>query len=507
MSDTCDLFIIGGGINGVGIARDAAGRGLKVILVEKNDLASATSSNSSKLIHGGLRYLEHYEFGLVRESLQERERLWKIAPHLIRPLRFLLPFHKELRPAFILRIGLFIYDYIGGRKLLPASKSVKFTGSPLGTPLHEGFVKGFEYSDCWVDDARLVVLNAISAFEQSAQILTRHTFTSAKREGNHWKISVIGPDGKEGQIIAKAIVNAAGPWVTEALDACARAKPSTSKTKLVKGSHIIVPKLYNHDRAYTFQSGDNRIIFAIPYENNYTLIGTTDTPYKTDPSKAEADSTEVDYLCMLASTYFKQDIIPSDVVWSYSGVRPLYDDGTSEASQATRDYVLEIDTQDGSLPILSVFGGKITTYRRLAEDALAKLAPIMGFRKKGWTGTVSLPGGDLGHWQDPTRAFDDFKAELRLKAPWLPNHVHDRLARSYGTRVFDLLGGVTNLKDMGQDFGAGLYAREIEFLKTHEWAITAEDILWRRSKLGLHMSEAERQAVKDYVGCYSETNE
>lgn len=499
MQTHSDIFIVGGGINGVGIARDAAGRGLSVTLVEQADLAGATSSASSKLIHGGLRYLENYEFGLVRESLMERETLWKIAPHIITPLRFVLPHHKGLRPAFVLRLGLFLYDHIGGRKLLPPTKRINLAKHVLGEPLADGFKLGFEYSDCWVDDARLVVLNAIGAAEMGAEIHTRHSFVGAKREDGQWHIRVQTEDGETVGVTANMLVNAAGPWVDKVIGACKLTRKNRGSVRLVKGSHIVVPKLYGHSRAYTFQNADGRVIFAIPYQGDYTLVGTTDTPFDTDPRTAAADDGEIKYLCEAASEYFKAPLKPNDVVWSYSGVRPLYDDGAKNASKATRDYVLELMAPDGLPPLLNIYGGKVTTYRRLAEEVLEKLEPYADYKKGPWTSDASLPGGDLPGRADPAKALEDFSAELAKKVPWLPSDLCLRLAASYGTRVHALLEGATSLKDLGEHFGAGLYAREIEFLQRAEWAYTAEDILWRRSKLGLHMTETQRQRVADWL--------
>lgn len=494
-----DIFIIGGGINGVGIARDAAGRGLSVTLVEQADLAGATSSASSKLIHGGLRYLENYEFGLVRESLMERETLWKIAPHIITPLRFVLPHHKGLRPAFILRLGLFLYDHIGGRKLLPPTKRINLAKDQLGGPLSDVFKLGFEYSDCWVDDARLVVLNAVSAAELGAEIHTRHSFIGAERKDGRWHIKVKADSGETYEVTADMLVNAAGPWVDKTLGACKLTLKNKGSVRLVKGSHIVLPKLYGHSRAYTFQNSDGRVIFAIPYQGDYTLVGTTDTPFDTDPRTAAADDGEIQYLCAAASEYFKASLKSDDVVWSYSGVRPLYDDGSESASKATRDYVLELLAPEGMSPILSIYGGKVTTYRRLAEEVLEKLEPYADYKKGSWTADTPLPGGGLPGGNDPAKALEDFTADLAEKAGWLPPPLCQRLAASYGTRVHELLGGATSLEDMGEHFGAGLYAKEIEFLQRTEWAQTAEDILWRRSKLGLHMTEAQRQRVAAWL--------
>ncbi len=499
MQTHSDIFIVGGGINGVGIARDAAGRGLSVTLVEQADLAGATSSASSKLIHGGLRYLEHYEFGLVRHSLMERETLWRIAPHIITPLRFVLPHHKGLRPAFILRLGLFLYDHIGGRKLLPPTKRINLRKDALGVPLADGFKLGFEYSDCWVDDARLVVFNAIGAAELGAEIHTRYSFVGAERRGGRWHIRVQTNDGEVVDVTAGMLVNAAGPWIDKVISACKLKLKNKGSVRLVKGIHIVVPKLYGHSRAYTFQNADGRVIFAIPYQGDYTLVGTTDTPFDTDPRTAAADDDEIKYLCEAVSEYFKTPLKPNDVVWSYSGVRPLYDDGAKNASKATRDYVLELMAPEGLPPLLNIYGGKVTTYRRLAEEVLEKLEPYADYKRGPWTSDASLPGGDLPGCADPAKALEDFTAELAKKVPWLPPGLCQRLATSYGTRVHALLEGTASLKDMGEHFGVGLYAREIEFLQRTEWAQSADDILWRRSKLGLHMTEAQRQRVADWL--------
>lgn len=493
------MFIIGGGINGVGVARDAAGRGLSVMLVEQGDLAGATSSASSKLVHGGLRYLENYEFGLVHESLMERERLWKIAPHIITPLRFVLPHHKGLRPAFILRLGLFLYDHIGGRKLLPPTKRLNLRKHKVGEGLADEFSVGFEYSDCWVDDARLVVLNAMGAQELGADILTRHTFLNARRDKGKWLVSVKSDTGEIKEITTSILVNAAGPWVDKTLAGCDGRQQNKGSVRLVKGSHIVVPKLFDHDRAYTFQNADGRVVFAIPYEQDYTLVGTTDTPFEGDPYSATADDAEVEYLCTAVSEYFAQPIAPSQVAWHYSGVRPLYDDGAESASKATRDYVLDLDAPDGDAPILSIYGGKVTTYRRLAEEVLEKLEPYAAFDKGPWTDGTPLPGGDLPGREKPGEALTDFIAHVATAYPWLDEANAERLACAYGTRVHDLLAGAQSVKDMGRDFGAGLYEREVKYLRENEWACTADDILWRRSKRGLHMTLAERDAFADWL--------
>jgi glycerol-3-phosphate dehydrogenase len=498
MSDgVADLLVVGGGINGTGIARDAVGRGLSVTLVEQDDLASGTSSWSTKLIHGGLRYLEFYEFRLVREALIEREVLWAIAPHIIRPLRFVLPHHKGLRPAWMLRLGLFLYDHLGGRKRLPVTRTLDLTTDITGKPLRPGYSKGFEYSDCGVDDARLVVLNARDAADRGATILTRTRSVAAERANDRWRVTVEDRiTGAQQVITARALVNAAGPWVEQFLTNGVHAK-APAKVRLVQGSHIVVPKLYDHDRAYIFQNADNRIIFAIPYEGAFTLIGTTDQDYHGDPKDVAATPEEIAYLCAAASEYFTTAITPADVVWTYSGVRPLYDDGASAAQEATRDYVLHRDGGAGEAPIVSVFGGKITTYRRLAMSALDLLAsdlPQLN-SKAGWTADMPLPGGDF-----PVDTVSSVAEALRRSHPALDTAMIDRLAHAYGTRAQTILKGVETPTDMGRAFGAGLTEREIGYLVDQEWARTADDVLWRRSKLGLHMNAAEREAVKGHMG-------
>lgn len=501
MQDIFDLAIIGGGINGCGIARDAAGRGLSVHLSEMNDIASGTSSWSTKLIHGGLRYLEYYEFRLVREALIERERLWKIAPHIIRPLRFVLPHHKGLRPAWLLRLGLFLYDHIGGRKLLPATRTIDLGADAAGAPLKPGlFAKGFEYSDCWVDDARLVALNARDAAARGAVIATRTKVAAAMRESGIWRLDLVDQETDESRTIrARALVNAAGPWVADVLTGALRSN-SKAKVRQVQGSHIVVPRIFEHDRAYIFQNADGRIIFAIPYEQDFTLIGTTDQDYHDDPAKVAITPGEIDYLCAAASEYFARPVRPEHVVWTYSGVRPLYDDGASEAKAATRDYVFEMETPMGEAPLLSIFGGKITTYRRLAEEALERLAPCFKGRmsaQEGWTAREPLPGGAF-----EAGGTDGLAAALRREHPFLSERQALRLARSYGLEARAFLGGAQSAEDLGRGFAAGLTEAEIRHLMTAEWARTAEDVLWRRSKLGLHMTQAERddvaQAMEDW---------
>lgn len=493
-----DLAIVGGGINGCGIARDAAGRGQSVFLCEMNDLASGTSSWSTKLIHGGLRYLENYEFRLVREALIEREVLWQIAPHIIQPLRFVLPHHDGLRPRWLLRLGLFLYDHLGGRKRLPPTRSLDLRRDETGKPLVPGrFTSGFEYSDCFVDDARLVVLNARDAADRGAIIRTRTKATEIKQADGVWQITIDNDDfHTRGTIKARALINAGGPWVEEVLSRGAGVN-ARARVRLVQGSHIVVPRLYDHDRAYIFQNADGRIVFAIPYRNDFTLIGTTDRDYEGDPAKVVATPDEIAYLCTSVSEYFARPVSPENVVWAYAGVRPLYDDGVSEAKTTTRDYVFELDTP-GGLPLLSIFGGKITTYRRLAEEALERLAPYLGGNEKeGWTATAPLPGGDLDVASMPA-----LTSELSRDHPFLEHAHAARLANAYGTHARRLLGTAKVASDLGQSFGASLTEAEVKYLIAHEWAMTAEDVIWRRSKLGLRLSAAEVATLGDWIGAY-----
>ena len=482
-SDAADLLVVGGGINGAGIARDAAGRGLKVVLCEQDDLGSHTSSASSKLIHGGLRYLEYYEFRLVREALIEREVLLRAAPHIIWPLRFVLPHSPEQRPVWMIRVGLFMYDHLGGRDKLPGSSKLDLRRDPAGAPLKEHVTTGFAYADCWVEDSRLVVLNAIDAAERGAEILTRTRCTSARRDGGAWVVVLEDRAGGRREMRARVIVNAAGPWVSRFLIDHVDL-PALNKVRLVKGSHIVVPKLFDHGSPYSLQNPDKRIVFAIPYERDYTLIGTTDADYEGDPSAVAAQPQEAEYLCTSINRYFKRQIRPEDVVWSYAGVRPLFDDSRSDASAVTRDYVFDLDAGDGKPAIFSVFGGKITTYRRLAEHAMEKLKPVMGFEAGPWTGAAPLPGGDM-----PNADFDAFLERVRADHPWLPPTLAKRYARAYGTRLATLLGPARSLDDLGEHFGDDLYGREVDYLLKHEFARTDEDILWRRSKLRLHLGD------------------
>ncbi|WP_404713219.1 glycerol-3-phosphate dehydrogenase [Sphingomonas sp. MMS24-J13] len=474
-----DLLIIGGGVNGCGIARDAAGRGLSVLLVERDDLAAHTSSASTKLIHGGLRYLEYYEFRLVREALAEREVILGIAPHLVKPMRFVMPLVEDMRPAWMIRTGLFLYDHIGGRTSLPKSEGVRLEGTPWGAGLKH-IERGFVYSDAWVDDARLVALNAISAAEKGATIRTRTGFTGAKREGDRWIATL--DDGTN--VSARAIVNTAGPWVSRVLGELEGAHAELPP-RLVKGSHIIVPRMYEGEHSYILQNDDKRIIFAIPYERDFTVIGTTDKPFEGDPSAPQIDQDEIDYLCASINRYFEKPIGAGDIVRSYSGVRPLFDDGEENASAVTRDYVLKLGTSEGP-QVLSAFGGKITTYRRLAEHALEKLEPFLPTMGKSWTGAAPLPGGDL-----PGGDFEAFLLMVRDRWPFLAADNAERMARAYGTRIALVLGDARELEDLG----GGLSAREVTYLATHEWARTADDVLWRRTKIGLHTGEETRAAV------------
>ena len=494
---TFDIAIIGGGVNGCGIARDAAGRGWSVYLCEKDDLASSTSSASSKLIHGGLRYLEHFEFRLVREALIEREVLWRIAPHIVWPLRFVLPHHADLRPAWLLRIGLFLYDHLGGRRLLPPTRSLRLADDPAGEPLKPEFKLGFEYSDCWAEDARLVVLNARDAADKGAVIAPRTRCLSGTREGGLWTLTVREERSRRvSKIRARALVNAGGPWVNEVLGSTLQI-PTPAAVRLVKGSHIVVRRLFQHDRCYILQNKDRRVFFVIPFERDYTLIGTTDLDYSGDLDEVQISPEEIDYLCSAASSYFRAPVTADQVVWSYSGVRPLYDDGASEAQEATRDYVLKLDASEDSPPLLSIFGGKITTYRRLAEAALAILSPRLPPARKaaGWTAQDALPGGDF-----PTDGFETLVSQTAARYPFLARDTVRRLVRAYGTRAERLLGGARAQSDLGRTFGADLTEAEVLYLANNEWAMSAADIVWRRSKLGLRMSEAEVQDLDAYLG-------
>jgi glycerol-3-phosphate dehydrogenase len=491
--NTVDLLIVGGGINGAGIARDAVGRGLSVLLVEQSDLASATSSASTKLIHGGLRYLEYYEFRLVREALVEREVLLRNAPHVIRPLTFVLPHEARLRPAWMIRLGLFLYDHLGGRRALPRSRTVDLRRNPVGRSLKPALTKGFSYADCWVDDARLVILNALDAKERGAEILTRTRCRSARREGPIWKVAIDSAGGPR-TLNARCLINAAGPWVASFIDSTL-ALPRRQRMRLVKGSHIVVRRLFEGEQAYILQNVDRRIVFAIPYEDEFTLIGTTDLAYEGDPARVAISKEEIDYLCRVINDHFVAKADPADVIWTYAGVRPLHDDESASASAVTRDYVLELDDAGGQAPVLSVFGGKITTFRRLAEHALEKLTPYFPEIGPRWTHAVPLPGGDI-----PGADFAAFMASVARRWPWLSHALSRRYARAYGTRIAKLLGDAKSMADLGRHFGDNLYGREVEYLKSEEWARTAEDILWRRSKLGLHVAPSTLAALEAWLG-------
>ncbi len=490
--DRCDLLVVGGGINGCGIARDAAGRGLDVVVCEQDDLASHTSSASTKLIHGGLRYLEYYEFGLVRKALQEREVLLAVAPHIMWPLRFVMPHDDHLRPVWMIRLGLFLYDHLARRVRLPASRGVDLHTHPAGAALDPRFQRGFEYSDGWVDDARLVVLNAMDARERGARVLT-HTRCEAIRRGQgEWRATLKATDGVLQELRARCVINATGPWASRFL---LRRSPVASENgvRLVKGSHIVVRALFDHPYAYIFQGPDGRIIFAIPYERDYTLIGTTDVEHADDPNVAPGvGEDEVAYLCDMTNRYFRAHITPDDVVWNYSGVRPLLNDRSPDAPSVTRDYILELDT--AGAPILSVFGGKLTTFRKLAEEVVDRIAPLLGNRQPAWTAGVPLPGGDL-----PGASFELFLGESASHWPWLPGGLRERLARAYGTRMARVLGDARCPGDLGQEVLPGLYEREIGYLLREEWARTAEDILWRRSKLGLGQAPGAAGHLDDWL--------
>ncbi|WP_254926704.1 glycerol-3-phosphate dehydrogenase [Janthinobacterium sp. PC23-8] len=495
----CDLLVVGGGINGAGIARDAAGRGLSVVLCEKDDLASHTSSASTKLIHGGLRYLEYYEFGLVRKALIEREVLLRSAPHIMWPLRFVMPHAEGQRPAWLIRAGLFLYDMLAKRELLPASSSIDLRHHPAGKPLKPQFKRGFVYSDGWVDDARLVLLNAMDAHEKGATVLTRTCCTGLAREGDHWQASLQRSDGAIVQVRARSVVNATGPWTADFLRQAAPTAQGRN-LRLIKGSHIVVKRLFDHDHAYIFQHHDGRIVFTIPYEHNFTLIGTTDLDYQGDSGKVAIDDAEISYLCELSSYYFSKPIVPADVVWTYSGVRPLVEDASAQAKAVTRDYRFELDREGA--PLLSIFGGKITTFRKLAEEAVDLLAPLLESKKGPWTAQACLPGGDVAGKLPDNRAVSGFGAfveGLQRQYGWLPAQLVARYARAYGTRIHALLDGRTGVAQMGEEVASGLYAAEIDYLRHHEWAVSAADILWRRSKLGLHLPAGSEQALDAWL--------
>jgi glycerol-3-phosphate dehydrogenase len=494
-SQSVDLLVVGGGINGAGIARDAAGRGLTVMLVERGDLAGATSSASSKLIHGGLRYLEQYEFALVRKALAEREVLLAAAPHLVSPLEFVLPQGARSRPGWMLRIGLFLYDHLGGRKRLPGSHGIDLRRHAAGRPLRPDYVHGFTYADCWTDDARLVVVNAQDAGERGAAIRTRTELVDARRDGALWRAVLRDTrTGTQDTVAARIMVNAAGPWaadVTEHRLGVAGGR----RLRLVKGSHIVVPRRVGADDAYLLQNDDGRVVFVLPFLNRFSLIGTTDVELEAMPDAVAITPAETDYLCAVVNRYFREAVAPADVVWSYAGVRPLVDDADDDPSSVTRDFLITLDAPDGAAPLLSVLGGKITTYRVLAETAMDDLSPFLPDLPGPWTEGAPLPGGDM-----PGADFEAFVAGVRQGWPWLPAALALRFARAYGTRIAVLLAGAASLADLGTDYGDGVYEAEIAYLECHEWLVTADDFLWRRSKLGLTVAPETAERIRARLG-------
>ena len=485
-----DLAIIGGGINGTGLARDAAGRGLRVLLVEMNDLASGTSSASSKLIHGGLRYLERYAFRLVREALSEREVLLRMAPHVIRPMRFLLPPLPGMRAPLLLRLGLLIYDMLGARKLLPAARTVDLTHHPLGQPLKRQFRYGFEYSDCWVDDSRLVVLNALDAAEHGANIRTRTRCTRVERRED-WEL-VLSSRGRREVATARVLVNAAGPWIGEVADTVIR-QPLRAPVRLIKGSHIVVRRRFEHECGYLLQAPDRRVVFALPFAEEFTLIGTTDENFVGDLKSPTPDSNEITYLCDAVNLYFRDKVTPDELVWSYAGVRALYDDGAGRPEDVTRDYELVLDAPYREAPLLTVYGGKITTHRRLAEAAMDRIGKFFEARPP-WTAGSALPGGDF-----PADGFYALVAEFIGRWPFLSEPHARRLVRAYGRRAERILGSAQSMDDLGTCFTGNLTSAEVRYLVENEWARTAEDVLWRRSKLGLKATAEELSALSEYI--------
>ncbi|TPE54973.1 glycerol-3-phosphate dehydrogenase [Maribrevibacterium harenarium] len=487
-----DLFVIGGGINGAGIARDAAGRGLSVALCEKDDLAQGTSSRSGKLVHGGLRYLEYYEFRLVREALIEREVLLNSASHIIWPMRFVLPHSKDDRPAWLVRLGLFLYDHLGGRKRLPGTRTLDLRRDPEGAPIKDQYTKGFEYSDCWVDDSRLVILNALDAQQKGAQVLTRTRCIAAKRQQDHWLITTENEFTKEVQTFrAKVLVNAAGPWVRNIVDDVAQSQ-SSRNIQLVKGSHIVVPKFWEGQQAYLVQNHDKRVIFINPYEDDKALIGTTDIPYKGKVEEVVADESEIEYLLAAVNRYFKENLRREDVVTSFSGVRPLFDDGQGNPSAVTRDYVFDLD-ETGNVPLLNVFGGKLTTFRKLSEHAIQKIDKFFPNMGGNWTAKATLPGGDI-----PNADFPSFVQAMKVKYSWMPRALLMHYGRHYGSLIQSIVGDAENLVGLGEHFGANLYEAEVRYLVANEWALTAEDVLTRRTKEALHLSAEQIQYFESW---------
>ena len=488
-----DLFIIGGGINGAGFARDAAGRGLNVILCEKDDLAEGTSSRSGKLVHGGLRYLEYYEFSLVRKALIEREILMNAAPHIIWPLRFVLPHSPQDRPAWLVRLGLFLYDNLGGREKLPGTRTLNLLKDPEGAAIIDTYKRGFEYSDCWVDDARLVVLNALDAAQKGAEILTRTPCISARREDDIWVIKTKNSQtGEEVEHRARVLVNAAGPWVNDVLARVAGSN-SARNVRLVKGSHIVVPKFWEGEHAYLVQNHDKRVIFINPYEGDKALIGTTDIPYEGRAEDVKTDEAEIDYLLAAVNRYFKEKLTRGNVLSEFSGVRPLFDDGQGNPSAVTRDYVFDLDKEAGA-PLLNIFGGKITTYRELAEQGMKEIDAFFPDMKKAWTEKTHLPGGDI-----PNADFEKFSEQLKSDYPWMPETLRHHYGRLYGTLISKIVGDASKLSDLGQHFGGDLYEAEARYLIAHEWAQTAEDILWRRTKHKLKLTQSQQHAFVKWL--------
>jgi glycerol-3-phosphate dehydrogenase len=483
-----DVAIIGGGINGCGIARDAAGRGLSVLLLEQGDLASGTSSASSKLIHGGIRYLESYDFRLVRESLCERELLLKNAPHLVRPMRFVIPHVASMRPAWIMKIGIRLYDFLAGSSMLPRSRALDLADDPAGAPLRMTGGLGFEYSDCVTDDARLVIANAIDARERGADIRTRTRLVSARRAGERWEL-VIAEGAKSETLSARALVNAAGPWAAHVLDTIVKVQ-SRLQMRLVKGSHIVYPRLASHERAYLMQNDDGRVVFAIPFQGKYTLIGTTDVETSGDPAQAAASAEEIQYLCRVATHFFRTPVEPSRVVWTFAGVRPLIDDGKGSASKISREYEIVSDARYGEAPLLSLIGGKLTAFRAMSEDVVDRLKDWLVMRA-AWTADVPLPGGDLD-----ARGLDGLLSDLSLSHSYLPESTAYRLASSYGRRAMSVLGDAKKIGDLGPRLAGDLHVRELDYLRRQEWARTADDVLWRRTKLGIGASASEFEAVQ-----------
>ncbi|MCH7889770.1 MAG: glycerol-3-phosphate dehydrogenase [Proteobacteria bacterium] len=491
------MLVIGGGINGAGIARDAAGRGLSVVLCEQGDLGCATSSASSKLIHGGLRYLEHYKFGLVRESLAEREVLLNNAPHLIFPLRFVLPHTASQRPAWLIRAGLFLYDHLGGRRHLPGSRRLDLATHPAGVPLRPEFTRGFAYSDCSVDDSRLVVLNALGAAELGATIRPRTRCESARRDGAEWLAALRDlRSGAQTTVRARILVNATGPWTGRVLERTIGIERG-KRPRLVKGSHIVVQRQYDGAHAYLLQNVDRRIVFVIPYERGFTLIGTTEVPFDGDPAEARIDAAETAYLCAAVGRFFTRPVTPDDVLWSFAGVRPLFDDASEDPAAVTREYVLDLDAGPEKPPLLSVFGGKITTFRKLAEEAGDMLCSVLGHDAKTWTAGVALPGGDIANAK-----FDAFADTFAKRHAWLPAALARRYARAYGTRAERVIDGAKSLADLGTEIAPGIYDAELRYLRDAEWATCAQDVLWRRSKLGLHVAPGTLDAVTAAVDAW-----